>query len=339
MRVLGCLAVVVLSLQGAEPDRYIGAETCRPCHPAEFIAQRASAHAAALSPVSPGASFSENKISRPPRYRYEILRVQNGLRVHIDNGADLMDLPLEWAFGAARQAVTFITRVNQEWYIEHYASWYTATKSYGPTPGQGDLHPKNMQEAAGVLYKISDPQFGVKGCFECHSTGPVSFDKKGEVHLTENGVGCESCHGPGSEHAADPRRHRLVNPGQLSAPQLNDFCGRCHRMTAGRNVTIDWNFAWNVRHQPVYLSQSRCFLQSAGKLSCLTCHSPHEAAAAKPAAFFNDKCLQCHSGCAIKSRTNCIDCHMPLVSPQSPLRFTNHWIGIYSTGAKLKPIR
>src|SRR5215472_8762140 len=118
MRVLGCLAVVVLSLQGAEPDRYIGAETCHPCHPAEFIAQRASAHAAALSPVSPGASFSENKISRPPRYRYEILRVQNGLRVHIDNGADLMDLPLEWAFGAARQAVTFITRVNQEWYIE-----------------------------------------------------------------------------------------------------------------------------------------------------------------------------------------------------------------------------
>jgi hypothetical protein len=30
---------------------------------------------------------------------------------------------------------------------------------------------------------------------------------------------------------------------------------------------------------------------------------------------------------------------MPLVSPQAPLRFTNHWIGIYRSGAKLKPLR
>jgi hypothetical protein len=30
---------------------------------------------------------------------------------------------------------------------------------------------------------------------------------------------------------------------------------------------------------------------------------------------------------------------MPLVSPQPALRFTNHWIGVYRAGAKLKPIR
>lgn len=333
------VAVMSWSLHAASSTPYIGAGACRPCHAEEFASQRASAHAAALSRVSATANLADGKLSRPPRYRYEILHAQGGLRVHIDDGGDLMDLPLDWAFGAGHQAITFVTRVNAEWYIEHYASWYSATKSYGPTPGQGDLHPKNMQEAAGVLYKISDPEFGIKGCFECHSTGPVSFDQDGEVHVSENGVGCESCHGPGSEHAADPRHHKLTNPGQLSAAGLNDFCGRCHRMPAAKGVSIDWNYAWNVRHQPVYLSQSRCFLESAGKLSCLTCHAPHEPAARKTAAFFNGKCRECHSGCAVESRTNCIDCHMPLVSPQSPLRFTNHWIGIYRTGAKLKPAR
>jgi hypothetical protein len=28
---------------------------------------------------------------------------------------------------------------------------------------------------------------------------------------------------------------------------------------------------------------------------------------------------------------------MPRVSPQAGLRFTNHWIGVYAAGAKLKP--
>jgi hypothetical protein len=339
MRGVCCATVMAISALAAPSGSYTGAKACQGCHAAEFASQSASAHAGALSRVSDHTSFPVGvKLSRVPQYRYEILRGPTGLRVHIDNGTDLMDLPLEWAFGAGRQATTFVTRVNQEWYVEHYASWYRATNSYGPTPGQEGLHPEVMSEAAGVLYRIADLQFGIKGCFECHSTGPVSFDDKGDARINELGVRCESCHGPGGEHAADPRHHRLTNPARLSPVELDEFCGRCHRPPAARSVVIDWKYAWNVRHQPVYLSQSRCFLKSR-TLSCLTCHDPHGPADKKPVAFFNEKCRQCHSGCIVKSRTNCVDCHMPLVSPQAPLRFTNHWIGIYRTGAKLKPER
>jgi hypothetical protein len=273
-------------------------------------------------------------MTRDGKYRYQISR--DG--VHIDDGVDTMLLPLEWAFGAGQQATTFVTRVDSRWYVEHYASLYRANNSYGPTPGQEPLHPKAMQEAAGVLYRISDPESGIQACFECHSTGPVSFTSSGEAAPHELGVRCESCHGPAGPHIPAPAKHKLSTPASLSPAALNDFCGRCHRMPAPRGVSIDWSYAWNVRHQPVYLSESRCFLQS-GTLSCLTCHDPHESAARKPVAFFNAKCGNCHDGCADKTRTNCVDCHMPAVSPQAPLRFTNHWIGIYRTGARLKPVR
>jgi len=330
-------AMLAMSLNAATSDRFLGAQACSACHAAEFASQSASAHAGALSRVS-APSFPAGNLLRGPRYRYQILFSDLGLHVRIDHGVDVIDLPLEWAFGAGRQAITFVTRVNRDWYVEHFATWYTGTHAYGPTPGQESLHPKSIQEAAGLLYKVSDPRFGIQGCFECHSTGPVSFDGNGDATVTEMGVHCESCHGPGSAHAANPERSRLINPARLSAADLNKFCGRCHRRPDEQAAT-DWNYAWNVRHEPVYFSRSVCFLKSRGRLSCLSCHDPHEAAGKKTAAFYNAKCGQCHEGCTTKERVNCVDCHMPLVSPQPPLRFTNHWIGIYRAGAKLKPVR
>jgi hypothetical protein len=98
-----------------------------------------------------------------------------------------------------------------------------------------------------------------------------------------------------------------------------------------------------VRHQPIYLNESACFRKSQGKLRCTTCHDPHEAAERRPAAFYNSRCHACHNESlrppAIACTTNCVDCHMPLVSPQAPLRFTNHWIGVYRSGSRLKPVR
>jgi hypothetical protein len=124
----------------------------------------------------------------------------------------------------------------------------------------------------------------------------------------------------------------------MSAPDLNEFCGRCHRPPAASGVAIDWNYAWNVRHQPIYLSESACFRKSQGALSCLTCHQPHEPLERDPQRY-NRVCASCHRAAhaASASKSNCVDCHMPRVSPQPPLRFTNHWIGVYPEGAKLKP--
>lgn len=199
----------------------------------------------------------------------------------------------------------------------------------------------------GVLYKTLDPQTGILGCFECHSTGPVARDAGNELRPTEMGVRCEACHGPGAGHATAGDPALIANPARLDANEQNEFCGKCHWPPASKAEQPDWNYVWNVRHQPLYLAESACFNRSDGELSCLSCHSPHDAARNFDAAFYNTKCVSCHQTgqrepaavCRGSQPANCISCHMLRVSPQPFLRFTNHWIGVYGDGAKLRPIR
>lgn len=344
------IALLVLLLPaGGAP--YTGAKICGTCHPAQFSRQSSSAHAAALfrtrdHPLAPSFPLGGTPVHRTG-YKFEFFRSAGQLWTRISDTGNVMDLPVEWAFGAGRQAVTFVTRVDKNWYVEHYLSYYSALRSYEPTPGQEAIRPTSVPEAAGLMYKISDPNTGIAGCFECHSTGPVSFAADGEATPGELGVRCESCHGSGAAHVKKASRTTIGNPATLSASELNEFCGRCHRPPAAKGIAIDWNHSWNVRHQPVYLNESACFRKSAGALSCLTCHNPHDGSDRKEAGYYNGRCVACHSAssrppkpvCEKRTPANCIDCHMPLVSPQPPLRFTNHWIGIYRDGARLKPAR
>lgn len=62
--------------------------------------------------------------------------------------------------------------------------------------------------------------------------GAMNIDDDPE--LDEINVGCESCHGPGSEHVANTGRSRfIVNPKLLSAERSSTVCGRCHDRRQG----------------------------------------------------------------------------------------------------------
>lgn len=318
--------------QAADPA-FVGAAVCAKCHRAQFEAQRKTGHAQALSraaehPLRAAWPLESTEVRRAGRFRFRF----DGLSMRVDDGTDVLAVPMEWAFGAGQQAITFVSRGDSRFYLEHYLSYFRQLRAFGPTPGHAELKPLNLAEAAGLLYKIGDPVAGIDGCFSCHSTGGVTG-----LTPAENGVRCEACHGAGAKHAASRGKAPVVNPGRMTASALNDECGRCHRPPASDPAKVDWNFAWNVRHQPVYLSQSACFVKSGGKLSCLTCHGPHEPLRTS-AAFYDQKCSSCHPARAPScGPRNCAGCHMPRVSPEPPLSFTNHWIGIYRGGAGLKP--
>jgi hypothetical protein len=62
--------------------------------------------------------------------------------------------------------------------------------------------------------------------------GDMNIDDDPE--LDEINIGCESCHGPGSDHVANGGRSRfIVNPKYLSAERSSVVCGRCHDRRQG----------------------------------------------------------------------------------------------------------
>jgi hypothetical protein len=329
------IVLLAASVAPAQTAGYIGVKACSGCHRPQFELHSKTAHATALSharshPLT-GRWLKPRSLTRG-EYNFRL----EADKVRAWDEANVIDLPVEWAFGSGSQAVTFVTRVSREWYLEHHFTYFPALDGFGPTPGQSSIQPETLQQAAGLLYKTEDPDTGILGCFECHTTGPVQYGPDRQLEPRELGVQCEACHAPGSAHAT--RKTAMENPRRLSAPALNEFCGRCHRPPAAPGTRIDFNYAWNVRHQPVYLAESACFLKSNGRLSCLTCHNAHAPLETNSRAY-NARCAGCHQQAPGACSTNCVDCHMPRVSPQPGLRFSNHWIGVYGEGSKLKPVR
>jgi hypothetical protein len=241
--------------------------------------------------------------------------------------------PGEWAFGAGSQAVTFVRHRDPATYLELGQSWYSKRNAFAATPGhpQGDDTP----------YPTFEPSAGIMRCFACHSTGPLSLGPGDAIVPHELGVRCEACHSAAAEHVRDPARFAVENPGRYTADAINELCGECHRMPAGATETTDLRDPWNARHQPLLLAASVCYRASAGRLSCLTCHSPH-AAIERDAAKYDVRCKACHATVRhtrVVAGTPCATCHMPPVRPQPNLEFANHRIGVYSAGDPLTPRR
>jgi hypothetical protein len=263
--------LLILLLARFSPGQYVGSKACATCHPQQFSSHSKTGHARALS--------------RSDR--------------------------ADWAFGAGDQAITYVSRLNDEFYIEHGLSYFSASKAMKITPGH--------RNEAGERYRTFDPEAAILRCFQCHSTGPIRLGDGFRIEPSEPGVQCEACHGPGADHNA------IRNPGKMSAAQINDLCGTCHRMPAPAGSNTDFSNPWNVRHQPLYLAESSCFKK--GKLSCLTCHAAHQPVS-RVTVQYEQKCKSCHPAAhkTVARQGVCVSCHMPDVRPHEDLRFVNHWI-------------
>ena len=182
-------------------------------------------------------------------------------------------------------------------------------------------------------------------CASCHSTNLVkNYSPQADrydTHWQEMNVGCEACHGPGSQHLAWAKgRHALANKGlttnlaklwephagRLPIPQLPDtplsgqlqVCAGCHsrrselqQPTAVPGYFDNYSispllegryFADGQMLEEVYVTGS--FLQSrmhANHVSCTNCHDPHSG---KLRLAGNALCLQCHQAPKYQTRAH-----------------------------------
>ena len=86
---------------------------------------------------------------------------------------------------------------------------------------------------------------------------------------------------------------------------------------------------------------SKCYRSSGGRMSCLTCHDPHEQPGSDAASYYRKRCLGCHTetSCSLPlvarrrkaPPDDCAGCHMPKQSLTliSHSALTNHRIVAY----------
>ncbi|HTR42102.1 MAG TPA: cytochrome c3 family protein [Pseudomonadales bacterium] len=148
---------------------------------------------------------------------------------------------------------------------------------------------------------------GNKACADCHADIVRKFPTSphSRLHIENAAVngqgGCESCHGPGSEHIRSGGSASLIiNPGKNPAS-----CFQCHL-----DVESEFNLP---QHHPVI----------EGHMNCVDCHDPHGGDIFKPEgglamARQNQSCSQCHEAQTRPfvfeheaMREGCTVCHNP----------------------------
>ena len=120
--------------------------------------------------------------------------------------------------------------------------------------------------------------------------------------------------------------------GNLTAEEMSDFCGQCHR-TWSQIAAYGPQGIQNIQFQPYRLGNSKCYDAADHRIRCTTCHDPHRAVETSAAAY-DSKCLACHSTkagnptCRAATK-DCVSCHMPhLDLPGAHSKFTDHKIRI-----------
>jgi hypothetical protein len=342
-------------------DRYIGSRACAECHPGEYALFTRSGHALTFRMATERrltdqlAGVSAADPERPAvTWSYE--KRGGRFRIRRQEAGKLEQYVADYALGSGHHATTFVTVLGlaPPRILEHRLTYYTQDQTLRITPGH-----VAGNEAPGTTPSGRDiTSAETLKCLGCHAT---QLSELGNTDLDPSnlipGVSCERCHGPGRDHVAAARRgavaEELVLPmglGRWTPQSQLEFCGKCHRhplrVPPDRLNPDDPVLA---RFQPIGLSQSRCFQQSKGSITCVSCHDPHARSTSDPATY-ERVCLECHrqpgvpddkgrqavlpasrasTVCPVSPAAGCLSCHMPRVNSGQHVLFTDHWIRVH----------
>lgn len=327
---------------------FAGSRACRECHPGEYAAYGGSGHAHTLAPAAESrlaVILNGRSVEDPdhPGVSWSYALEENQFLASREQGGEVQRFVLDYALGSGRHAGTFVSLTDPvaPAGVEHRFSYYASDGALAVTPGQrsGDDLPGILPQGRELTTRDT------LRCFGCHATPAdgILRTAAGKAPLAEPGrlipnVSCERCHGPGLAHVQAARSgigtftmpFGIGPAAPTSAAQLG-LCGQCHRHPARfPREKIRSDDPSLARFQPIGLSQSVCYLKSAGALSCTTCHDPHFRASTDRARY-DRACLNCHEGagktpCRTGRTESCVDCHMPKVDSGQRVLFTDHWI-------------
>ena len=283
------------------PPRYVGSKACQTCHAAiyERWSKTLMANVVRDPKEHPGAFLGDvSKLTPGLTLRRDDVALVYGSkwkqRYFVRRGSNYFVLPVQWDI------------VHQTWLKYHPEGgedWWVA-----------DYPSDQMARPTGPL------------CDGCQSVG---YNLETQA-VAEWNVGCERCHGAGSEHVKNPSdyAHNIVNPARLDFVRANDVCIQCHsQLRPLANPIHGVYFDWAVGYQPGDRLSDRVSLEShepgvnnffywpdgsahknrmqgndfvtsvmySHGVTCFSCHDPHgsgnDALLLKPGSRM---CLECH---------------------------------------------
>jgi DmsE family decaheme c-type cytochrome len=167
-------------------------------------------------------------------------------------------------------------------------------------PAQKPAPPKASSSAAKLV--------GEDTCLTCHEAVKEGYLKsKHHIALDDrtpaSKQSCETCHGPGSEHAEDPTGIALKDFTKMPADEVNATCTTCHN----RGEHALWDTSTHANRG----------------VACTSCHSVHNAVSETSQLKAKDQlelCANCHRDKAAKldrsghmpvreGKMQCATCH------------------------------
>jgi len=278
---------------------YVGSEACEKCHEAIYRRWKKTPMAnVVLDPRQhPDAIIPDLNTNNVAKFTLDQVALVYGnkwkQRYFTKIGDDYYPLPVQWDVGNRKWLKYHVPDTGADWWAAYYPS-------------------DNMQRPTGPT------------CDGCHS---VNYD----IHRkqpTEWNVGCERCHGPGSEHVAHPTRTNILNPSEMDDVASDDTCIQCHSQGRPRVGLIegkayDWPVGYRVglrladywKLEDITLGQTDFFHYADGTahknrmqgndfvqsvmyrhgVTCASCHDVHGTDNYAQLRKRADKlCLDCH---------------------------------------------
>lgn len=355
--------------------RYVGVEACRPCHAETWSTFAHTGMGRSWYPIATAKVVEDwtgknTVVIADTGLRYRMVRRDGKffMRQSIDDGRGsetaIDERELEGVVGSGHHSRAYLVSTHGKLF-QAPVCWYTQDALWDLCPGYETDNDYFSREIS-------------KTCVFCHNARMELLPAARNAFVTPipNGIDCERCHGPGSLHVdrwargeaptgnGDPS---IVNPKRLTPELRMQICFQCHLGDSkaservaridlaledwrpGRPITdamIPYRFteatphAFGISSQVDRFLRSRCYLESGGRIECVTCHDPHVTVYRenRPADFFTSKCAGCHAkdACkappaaraATKPPDDCIACHMRKAEPDDHRHalFTDHWI-------------